>query len=101
MPGFCHRDDACNFIHSEKHKGCDIPREDFYKLRAENQQRFQILLYSLNPSLVQMNGLSEEWVTKMKEEDSQFLSYSKSLLYNVRLYESNRQSYEMQKQQTQ
>ena len=31
-PGYCHRGDLCNFIHSEIHKGYDIPREDFYRL---------------------------------------------------------------------
>ena len=59
-PGYCHRSDMCNFIHSEIHKGFDIPREDFYRLRSENQQRFQVFLYLLNPALVTLNNVPVE-----------------------------------------
>lgn len=49
---YCHRGHMCNFIHADEFKGSEIPREDFYRIRGENQQRFQLLLYTLNPSLV-------------------------------------------------
>ena len=80
----------CNFIHSEVHRGSDIPRDDFYRLRAENQQRFQVFLYILNPSLMAMNGISPEQL-EMARLTPGFDSYCSALLQNVRLYEQNRQ----------
>jgi len=44
--GFCIKGDICNFIHDERFKGNDIPREELYRIRAENVQKYAGLLQS-------------------------------------------------------
>ena len=42
--GYCVKGDICNFIHVEKWRGYDVPREEVYRIRAENVAKYSGLL---------------------------------------------------------
>jgi len=42
--GYCVKGDICNFIHVEKYRGFDVPREELFRIRAENITKYSTLL---------------------------------------------------------
>ena len=42
--GYCVKGDICNFIHVEKYRGFDVPREELFRIRAENITKYSSLL---------------------------------------------------------
>eukprot|EP00347_Sterkiella_histriomuscorum_P003019 403365902 len=63
--GYCNKGDTCHFVHEPKFKGRDIPRDDLFRIRAQNQIKYQ-----------SMNNGAMMWQQQQHQPQHQTMNYN-------------------------